>query len=388
MKEAIGRPLTPEMRTEMLNNRREITHPQGTVVCKEDTDTVGFGVKWMIHTLIRTFEESPGSNTLYSEGTLIAYEPGNFKTHIIRRSLSGDEVNTIGRLCVKLADSFLISEFLPKTIEKTEELISNLGIIVDKDKECQSLTKTVKDLGVALDTLNAKNHEKKGNFRDITSKLDELGVSLVEYRLPGHDCNCPIKLIIDKDQSSKSTQSQDPAEQKQDLNNVLYPAQVMQLMGKQKQNEELKSLPKEDSLAVLFQELGIKNMTTSARVYKINWDIIGLKELENLILNSGHLYPDSKISLWHATKAPEIVRTDTYNGLTVHGGGGYYVDSGIVNHPFVEVKDGTRYTFIAAKFDNGIFRISTTVESKNGTSTKPVLTVPQLRSMLAEKLST
>lgn len=53
------------------------------------------GVKEIAYVVIRTFEERPGDEAQYAEGTFIHYEPRLNQIHVARRGLTADEINRI-----------------------------------------------------------------------------------------------------------------------------------------------------------------------------------------------------------------------------------------------------------------------------------------------------
>lgn len=151
----------------------------------------------------------------------------------------------------------------------------------------------------------------------------------------------------------------------------------------QRREEELKQpLPAEQSLAALFQQLGIKNMIIGGGfgAYGMNWGHIELDKLEESIRRDSH-YSDRDEPLQRTTQAPRTRRTDVAPGISM-----YQTETGEIENPSVMTSDGTTYTFTSAKFADGSFAIITRVQPKDGEAQEAEYTIPQLREILAESL--
>lgn len=149
-----------------------------------------------------------------------------------------------------------------------------------------------------------------------------------------------------------------------------------------REEESKRPLPAEQSLAALFQQLGIQNMIIGGGfgAYGMDWGHIELDKLEESIRRNSH-YSDRGEPLQRTTQAPRTWRTDVTPGMSM-----YQTETGEIENPSVKTSDGTTYTFTSAKFADGSFAITTRVQPKDGEPQEAEYTVPQLREMLAEKL--
>lgn len=151
----------------------------------------------------------------------------------------------------------------------------------------------------------------------------------------------------------------------------------------QRREEALKQpVPSEQSLAALFQQLGVDNMIIGGGfgAYGMDWGHIELDKLEESIRRHSH-YSDRGESLQRTTQNPRTRRTDLTLGMSM-----YQTETGQIESPSVRTKDGIQFTFTEAKFQDGTFMISTKVESQEGEPVAAEYTVTQLREILAELL--
>lgn len=149
---------------------------------------------------------------------------------------------------------------------------------------------------------------------------------------------------------------------------------------RRKDDELKKPLAREHSLGVFFGELGIDNFVDGPVVgaYSIDWGHLKLEELDRAgkRASSGKYFTEG-FMLEHTTQRPLTRRTLVDSGIAV-----YSTTFGELEQPYYIATDGTRYTFISAKFRDFRFFLKTKVEKKGGDSTEGEFTLLQLRKMI------
>lgn len=134
-------------------------------------------------------------------------------------------------------------------------------------------------------------------------------------------------------------------------------------------------IPRNQSLAVFFSDLGIQNMVTSENPGQSweQWRRTDLNSLEVEIRERASCGDDREILLKQLSRpsvSPEI-RTFFPNQ---------------VRHPSVETSGGTTYTFIEARTEDVNFIIATRVKAKGTKATSKEYTILELRELLKENL--
>jgi F420-0:gamma-glutamyl ligase len=157
-----------------------------------------------MHGLIRTFKEPPGAPPEVTEGTLLWFEPGGIKAHVIKRNLSEDEINTIGIWCYELDRQNAALDYVPRAIVETDKL--RHALIAGGYHNDTQINLDLSGLGVMLETLRNSTPKLVEWFHRLAETLVKCGVTLVESETKStRDGVTPVALIVAKHQLSKST---------------------------------------------------------------------------------------------------------------------------------------------------------------------------------------
>lgn len=146
----------------------------------------------------------------------------------------------------------------------------------------------------------------------------------------------------------------------------------------EREEEEVnKPLSRGESLGAFFEDLGIANFIISGcgmdlghiRLDEI--DRIAKRDSFSKYLTEGHW-------LEHTTEEPE-----TFSAHVAHLDVTMYTTSfGEIEQPWFTAMDGTKYTFVSAKFRNGYFHIKTKVENGEVAPIEGEYTISELRGMI------
>lgn len=135
-----------------------------------------------------------------------------------------------------------------------------------------------------------------------------------------------------------------------------------------------------ESLSVFFVDLGISNFIIGGGIgaYGMDWGHIKIEELDETVKRDS-LYLGGKFaSLEHTTSGPETKVIPCGPGMTA-----YSTSFGEIEQPHFTAKDGTEYTFLAAKFGKTKHRFYVkTKVTKPGSTVTIVTTIPRLREMI------
>lgn len=139
-------------------------------------------------------------------------------------------------------------------------------------------------------------------------------------------------------------------------------------------------LSREESLGAFFEDLGIANFIIGGGIggYGLDWGHIKLDELDKTAKrDSFSKYLTEGHRLEHTTEGPETFSASVAPGVTMHT-----TSFGEIEQPWFVVMDGTKYTFVSAKFRDGRFHIKTRVEKGESAPTEGEYTINELRNMI------
>jgi len=150
-----------------------------------------------------------------------------------------------------------------------------------------------------------------------------------------------------------------------------------------REDEEVKKpLPREESLTAFFEDLGIDNFIVGGGIggYGIDWGHIKREELDSIAKrDSFSKYLENGHRLEHTTERPVTTGAHLSPGVTM-----YNTACGEIEQPWFAAVDGTRYTFLYAKFRDDHFFLKTKVEKEGTKPTDNDYTLQQLRDMIGE----
>ncbi|MBI5787107.1 MAG: hypothetical protein HY446_00980 [Candidatus Niyogibacteria bacterium] len=149
---------------------------------------------------------------------------------------------------------------------------------------------------------------------------------------------------------------------------------------KRKEEEVNSPLPREGSLGTFFEDLGIANFIIGGGIggYGIDWDHIKLDELDRTAKrDSFSKYLTEGHWLEHTTEGPETFSAPIAPGVTM-----YTTSFGEIEQPWFVGMDGTKYTFVSAKFRDNQFHIKTKVEKREVAPVEGEYTISELRDMI------
>lgn len=149
----------------------------------------------------------------------------------------------------------------------------------------------------------------------------------------------------------------------------------------QREEEEVKKpLPRDESLTAFFEDLGIANFIIGGGIggYGMDWGHIKLEELDSIAKrDSFSKYLTDGHRLEHTTEGPETFSAQVAPGVTM-----YQTSFGEIEQPYFTAMDGTKYTFVSAKFRDGHFHIKTKVEKEGTPPAEGDRTINELREMI------
>lgn len=149
---------------------------------------------------------------------------------------------------------------------------------------------------------------------------------------------------------------------------------------KREEDEVNKLLLREESLGAFFEDLGIANFIIGGGFggYDIDWGHIKLDELDRIAKrDSFSKYLTDGHRLEHTTEGPETFSAPVAPGVTM-----YTTSFGEIEQPWFTAMDGTKYTFVSAKFRDGRFHIKTKVEKGETEPIEGEYTISELRNMI------
>lgn len=146
------------------------------------------------------------------------------------------------------------------------------------------------------------------------------------------------------------------------------------------EEEVRKPLPREESLGAFFADLRIGDFIVGGGFggYGIDWGHIELSALDQIAKRdslSKH-HPEGH-RLEHTTKRLETFSAQVAPGVTM-----YSTSSGEIEQPWFIAGDGTKYTFVSAKFRDGRFYIKTKVEKGEVEPIEGEYAISELRAMI------
>ncbi len=148
----------------------------------------------------------------------------------------------------------------------------------------------------------------------------------------------------------------------------------------QRKEEEIKKpLPREESLGAFFEDLNIANFIIGPAIggYGMDWGHIKLEELDAIAKrDSFSEYITDGYHLEHTTEGPETLAADIAPGVRM-----YQTSFGEIENPWFIGADGTRFTFLFAKYRDGHFYLKTKVE-RGEAGSESEHTIAELREMI------
>jgi len=152
----------------------------------------------------------------------------------------------------------------------------------------------------------------------------------------------------------------------------------------QREDDEVKKpLPREESLSAFFEDLGIANFIIGGGIgaYGWDWGHIGLSELDQVAKkDSFSKYLEEGHYLEHTTKGKEPFSTPPILSEASDRDAPF----GELERPWFQATDGTRYTFLHAKYRDGHFFVKTRVEKEGAEPTEASYSLQELRDMIGE----
>lgn len=148
---------------------------------------------------------------------------------------------------------------------------------------------------------------------------------------------------------------------------------------KREEEEINKPLPRDESLSAFFEDLGIANFIIGNGIggYGIDWGHINLEELDgNAKRDSFSKYLTDGHRLEHTTDGPETFYAPVAPGVTM-----FTTEFGEIEQPWFIAMNGTKYTFLFAKFIDSQFRIKVKIDME-GLSSESEHTIDELRKMI------
>ncbi len=149
---------------------------------------------------------------------------------------------------------------------------------------------------------------------------------------------------------------------------------------KREEEEVNRPLSREESLGAFFEDLGIANFIIGGGFggYGMDWGHIKLDELDRTAKrDSFSNYLTEGPRLEHTTGGPETFSAPVAPGVTM-----YTTSFGEIEQPWFTAMDGTKYTFVSAKFRDDHFHIKTKVEKGEATPVEGEYTINELRGMI------
>jgi hypothetical protein len=146
------------------------------------------------------------------------------------------------------------------------------------------------------------------------------------------------------------------------------------------EDETKRSLPREESLSAFFEDLGIGNFIIGGGFggYGMDWGHIKLDELDRIAKqDSFSKYLKDGHRLEHTTEGPETFADDVAPGVRM-----YSTSFGEIEQPWFIAADGTKYTFLSAKFRDNRFYVKIRIEKKDSAATEAEHTISELRTMI------
>jgi hypothetical protein len=165
------------------------------------------------------------------------------------------------------------------------------------------------------------------------------------------------------------------------IETIIEEAEARREEHKTQEEEIKKPVAEGESLSAFFRDLGIGNFIVGGGFggYEIDWGHIDLNALDQTVKrDSFSEYLPNGHKLEHTTEAPETSKAGGA-GITV-----YMTSFGDIESPWFIASDGTKYTFLFAKFKSGYFYVKTKIERNNSceTAIEEEHTVGNLRQMI------
>lgn len=149
---------------------------------------------------------------------------------------------------------------------------------------------------------------------------------------------------------------------------------------KREEEEVNKPLSREESISAFFEDLGIANFIIGGGIggYGMDWGHIKLDELDRIAKrDSFSKYLTDGHRLEHTTEGPETFSAPVAPRVTM-----YTISFGEIEQPWFTARDGTKCTFVSAKFRDGRFHIKTKVEKGEAAPVEGEYTISELRDMI------
>lgn len=147
-----------------------------------------------------------------------------------------------------------------------------------------------------------------------------------------------------------------------------------------REEEEVnRPLPTEGSLGVFFGELGIDNFIDGPAIggYGWDWGHMERDKLDAATKRASFSKYSDCFKLEHTTQGPYTKRAPVAPGVTA-----YSTTFGELEQPYLVAMDGTKYTFLSARFEGELMHVKTKIEKKEGDPTEGDYTLAQLREMI------
>ncbi len=144
----------------------------------------------MAHAKVNVFSEDPEKRGEIVDGTLLRFQPGSVQVEVVRRDLTGNEINKMGELAREVDDNARMQTYVAKVSEATRALRGGLNLFADSTSESgiepseEELSATVTKkieaaTSVNADTLSAKAAQLKVDFDAMAMEAKGMGVNLI-----------------------------------------------------------------------------------------------------------------------------------------------------------------------------------------------------------------
>lgn len=133
-------------------------------------------------------------------------------------------------------------------------------------------------------------------------------------------------------------------------------------------------------MSAFFADLGIGSFIIGDGFggYGMDWGHIKLEELDRIAKrDSFSKYLTEGHRLEHTTEGPGTFSAPVAPGVTM-----YTTSFGEIEQPWFIAMDGTKYTFVSAKFRDGRFHIKTKVEKGEAAPVEGEHAISELRGMI------
>lgn len=140
-------------------------------------------------------------------------------------------------------------------------------------------------------------------------------------------------------------------------------------------------LPREESLGALFEDLGITNLISGCYgAYSIDMGHFELHELDQ----RARMFASCPIECFRLKHTTEALKTSS---APIEGGGTRIsITFGEIEDPRFVASDGTKYTFISAKFHDGHFHIKATIEKMGAAPIEEERAINEWRNLIGVPL--